>query len=473
MHTDALVEERARVLCEGEALFSRGRLGVKPLLYAPFENGVVVGETYGEIFSTGLVPRRWREEALLDFLSVGTVVFPDGATFFDGVYEVPPGCDLKVSGSRMTVVVREPIPDPSEELGEEALPLLRERLTEALGKSLKGAGLSLSGGLDSTALAAAWARRGKPRCFIYGAPDSDDRELALETAEALGVEPFLYEPEGGVGQEELREMLRILEIPVHIPGGPLPQFRLLASMAERGVKTVLSGQGGDELFCGYPWHFPPAMKRLAERDPETASKFQTLHEERPPFGPLDLRLSRRQFTRTSSWVTLNDGGACQALGLSRDEVAERPGVRWFAADLADWVDLRRHGLTGRSLRYLLHYDHRLVNHFGFEGRAPFLEGGLVDLISRFRLEFLYGGGLLKYPLRRLFPEVPERVRFHTRKSGFWHSGPGLPDFRSEVRRLMESTVLGDLVVCPEMVERMSPAALWRFFSAGTLMEMDA
>jgi asparagine synthetase B (glutamine-hydrolysing) len=469
MPMESFTEGEALVLRNGKRSFSRDRLGVEPMLYAPFPGGVVVGKTYGEIFATELVPRRWRKEALLDFLSVGTVSFPEGETFFEGVYEVPPGCDLKVSGSQVDVAVRATLPLPLEELGEEALPLLRERIMEALAGPPEEAGLCLSGGLDSTSLAAAWARQGNPRCFIYGMPGSIDRELALETAEALGIEPFLLEPNVGVGLEELREMLRALEIPVHIPGGPLPQFRLLSAMADRGVKTVLSGQGGDELFCGYPWHFPLAMKKLAIRDPKKAENLRALHEKRPPFAPMDLRLSRRQFTRTSSWVTLSDGGACKALGLTREEVAERRGVRSFAANLADWEALRHHGLMARSLRYLLHYDHRLTRHFGLKGRAPFLEDGLVDLVSRFRLDFLYDDGLLKYPLRRLFPEVPERVRFHTRKTGFWHNGPGLPDFRPEVRRLLQHTALGDLIVRPDEVERMSPAALWRFFSAGVLM----
>ncbi len=461
------------ILHGGEARFSRDRLGIEPLLYAPICGGVVLGKTYEDLFATGLVPKRPRREALIDFLSVGAVVFPGGTTFFEGVFEVPPGHDLHVSKGKTSVEEREPLPDATEELGEEMLPLLRERLAEALGEELEDAALCLSGGLDSSSVAAAWAGRGRPLCFVYGAPGARDRELALETAAALGVPPVLFEPKETTTLEELREMLRVLEIPIHIPGGPLPQFRLLSAIAGAGARIVLSGQGGDELFCGYPWHFPLAMKKLRERDPETASRLEALHEASPPFGPMELRLTRRNFTRTASWVNLNDGGGCAALGLSREEAATREGVRFFAADLDDWDALRRHGLTGRSLRYLLHYDHRLANHFGLEGRSPLLADGIVDLVSRLRLDFLYGEGLLKYPLRRLFPEVPESVRLQTRKTGFWHNSPGMPDFRAELSRLLETTALGDLTVAPGAVEKMSPEARWRFFCAGTFLEANA
>ena len=101
-----------------------------------------------------------------------------------------------------------------------------------------------------------------------------------------------------------------------------------------------------------------------------------------------------------------------------------------------------------------------------------LSDRMADLVFRFRLDFLYGQGLLKYPLRLLFPELPEALRFHPRKTGFWHNGPRLPDFRPEVRRLLATTALSDLVVCPEAVETMAPGTRWRFFSAGVLLETN-
>ena len=460
------------ILRDADAVFPRSRLGIEPLLYAPFDGGVVLGRTYEDIFRTGLIPKRWRTESLVDFLAVGTVIFPDGNTFFEGIYETPPGHDLRITGTKLSVIPRDLLPEAVEELGPEAVPILREKVVEALAGTPEGAGLCLSGGLDSSAVAAAWTRIGRPRCFIYGAPGSMDRELALETARALGVEPFVLEPKK-VTLEEVKGMFHALETPVHGLGTPLPLLRLFTAMAGEGVKIVLSGQGGDELFCGYAWHFPLAMKKLRERDPEEAARLEAIHEKNPPYGRMDLRLIRRHFTRTSSWVTLNDGGACAALGLTREDASERNSVRWFAPDFEDWDVLRRHDLTVRTLRYLLHYDHRLAYHLGLEARSPLLDDGVVDLVSRFRLDFLYGEGLLKHPIRHLFPEIPEKVRFNTRKTGFWYHASSLPDMRPEVRRMVETTPLGRLVAKPEALQAMNQVALYRFFSLGTLMESNS
>ena len=448
---------------------SRDLLGTLPLLFAPSEEGVFLGRRYGALFARG-IPRRWNRESLTDFLAAGAVVFPGGRTFFEGIFEVPPGHDLTVTGDRFEVTRREDLPEAREDLGEEGLALLREALTEALGDPGEEGGLCLSGGLDSGALAAAWATRGTPRCFLYDSGSSPDGILARATAEALGTEPEIVPSSGPATLEELRHLLRVLEIPSHIPGAPLPQYRLLEALARRGVRRVLSGQGGDEVLCGYPWHFPLAMAKLGQRDPSAARRLEALHDQSPPFPPLELRMVRRCFTRTASWVALNDGGACALLGLSREEAANREGIRSFSPDLPDWDALRRHGLTGRSLRYLLHYDHRLTSHFGLTGQAPFLAGPVVALAARFRLETLYEEGRLKAPLRRIFPELPPSVRDQSAKTGFWHSGPALPDLRPEVRRLLRTTPLGDLAARPEAVENLNQGTLWRFFGVGTLLE---
>jgi asparagine synthetase B (glutamine-hydrolysing) len=65
----------------------------------------------------------------------------------------------------------------------------------------------------------------------------------MQIANALKIEPYIFNPESEVIQSELEKMLKVLEIPVHIPLGPLPQFRLFKEMARQGIRTVYSGQG--------------------------------------------------------------------------------------------------------------------------------------------------------------------------------------------------------------------------------------
>jgi len=166
------------------------------------------------------------------------------------------------------------------------------------------------------------------------------------------------------------------------------------------------------------------------------------------------------------------GGASSVIGMSREEIAQRKGVRFFAPDLKNWEELRRHELSVRTLPYLLHYDYRLASYFGLSSCSPFLDGDVVDLVSRFSIDFLYKEGFLKYPLRRLFEKVPEKVRYFTKKRGFWHSSPTLPDLTGEVQRMVRCGEFKNFIAHPEFITKIKSFALWRFFVLGTLMERD-
>ena len=331
--------EGVRIFRNQETRIPQSLPGITPILYAPFPEGVLVAQSYGELFATKLVPKRWREEALLDFLAAGTVVFPEGKTFFEGVFEVPPGYDLHISGNKAFVTLRENLPEPREELGEEALPLLRKELLRAAEEIPEKAGLCLSGGLDSTALAAAWARTGSPRCFLYATSETPDKELALKASRALEIEPFILKAASKVSLEELKDMLGILEIPLHIPLGPLPQFRLLEAMKKDGVSTVYSGQGGDELFCGYPWHFPLAMKKArppgsgkSRRLGKAASGISSL---RPSgIAPYEAKLyPHRKLGNSERWRRLPCSGAyARRGGTTLRSAIFRGGLRHLGRD---------------------------------------------------------------------------------------------------------------------------------------------
>ncbi len=181
--------------------------------------------------------------------------------------------------------------------------------------------------------------------------------------------------------DELKE-LTILAIPGHIPGAPFRSSGSDAGDGPRWSEDRCQRPGGRRTLCGYPGTFLLAMKKLRNRDPEGGEAGSAPRRASPIRSCGAADDAALFYPGRSSVVTLNDGGgACEALGLTRG--VRRPncgGRRFFAADLEDWDLLRRHGLTGRSLRYLLHYDHRLARHFGVEGRAPLLSRSVVDLV---------------------------------------------------------------------------------------------
>jgi asparagine synthase (glutamine-hydrolysing) len=170
------------------------------------------------------------------------------------------------------VEFRAPVPDdvPDEvdppDVPEEPTPdglrtLIRERLTAAVEREMMAdvpVGVFLSGGLDSSLIAAIAAERARANgqtlhSFAVGTADSPDLAAARTVAEHLGTEHHerIYEP------DELQELLlRVIHsIESYDPSlvrSALPNY-LLAELASRTVKVVLTGEGADELFGGYEY----------------------------------------------------------------------------------------------------------------------------------------------------------------------------------------------------------------------------
>jgi len=114
-------------------------------------------------------------------------------------------------------------------------------------------GLLLSGGMDSSSLALAANKTGVPlRAYnlAYEDPDFDESPIASRLADYLGMEMEVIPFSGQSLREELEEALAAMDQPFGDPSF-LPTYQLSRSVAKKG-KVVLGGDGGDEIFYGYP-----------------------------------------------------------------------------------------------------------------------------------------------------------------------------------------------------------------------------
>ena len=155
---------------------------------------------------------------------------------------------------------------------------LRQVLTEAVGMHTMGEmqwGVLLSGGLDSSIIAALAARPQLPS-FAIGLADSPDLQAAAEVAAGLGLvhHSVTFTVEEGV--QALSEVIFHLEtFDVTTIRASVPMFLLGRYIRQQGVQMVLSGEGSDEMFAGYLYfHRAPSARALYE---ETVAKLQQLH----------------------------------------------------------------------------------------------------------------------------------------------------------------------------------------------------
>src|SRR5262249_33108168 len=160
-----------------------------------------------------------------------------------------------------------PRPD-AEEAGEEILSRLRASVRNRTICDVPW-GTFLSGGIDSslvTALAVeASSTPVKTFAIGFDQPSYDERAHALAGAQALGTEHHELVLRSTEAQELLPEVARIFDEPF-ADASSLPAV-LLSRLAREHVTVALSGDGGDELFCGYPTQTAHTAAELYRRLP--------------------------------------------------------------------------------------------------------------------------------------------------------------------------------------------------------------
>ncbi len=465
---------------------ARDRFGIKPLYYAPLagDGGIVIASEFRGVHASGLVPRRWNERAVQAFLCAGVNKVGETATFFDGVSELPPGSVLEISRGKIAMEPYYRLPAAGRsDGGGENLDELRRLFVEVTRLHLRSArevGTCMSGGLDSTNIASAIHKVlgddvNRFKAFTLGTAGRIDFDLARLASKTIGFRHFTMAAPKTVGLPDLVDMIIACETPNHT-WGPINQYLLLRYIRNvHDVHVLLNGQGGDEVFSGYAWFYPVLERRIRQLSgPEQAKILRASHFGRPPYPLFMLESFHQTFFSRRKWIESFDGGALAVLGLSTDEVLEWEPVNYYLNDELDWPEFREREFYRRELQYLLRHEDRLAMWFSIESRVPFLDHTFVEQVSRLHPGILIRDGYLKYPLRVLFDDLPEEVRFNVVKNGFWEDYSSLSCFGDVARRAVRRcAALSGLVRDDRLIENLSMAALWRFFQMAVLFDASS
>lgn len=161
-------------------------------------------------------------------------------------------------------------PSVSAEIGEEhrALEAYHNALVDAVRKRVEGQrriGVIFSGGVDSVLIARLAQRLGaEVRCYTSGLAGSADVEQSRLAADALGLPLEVSELDAGLLERELPAVLTAIESANHLQVDvAIPIFFAVRRAAQDGIRVMLTGQGADELFAGYPW-YPDILEKSGE-----------------------------------------------------------------------------------------------------------------------------------------------------------------------------------------------------------------
>jgi len=440
MFAFALWDARRRRL-----LLVRDRLGIKPLYWAKVGGTLLFASEIKAILASGLVEARANELALPELL--GTRYVSGDETLFTGIRKLLPGHRLVFEAGRITIGQYWDIPheEPADapvrsdaDWTAQFKALLEESVRLRLMADVP-LGMFLSGGLDSSAIAAIMARQiDRPlQTFSVAFAERAFSELtwSREVAQAIGA----VRHEVVVGADDFFGALPRLvwheDEPIAHPSS-VPLY-FVSKLAREHVTVVLTGEGSDELLAGYGryprallnWRFarawatvaPKAVRhwfaeRVTTRLPGRAGRYARrsfLGMETTPeatffdnFAAMPLRVQRGLMSEHLRPFVTSD----RAYGVSRqwlDQAASRP---WLERVL--YADMKTY------LVELLMKQDQMSMAASIESRVPFLDHRLVEFAATMPSSLKLSGWTTKRVLREAARDLLPKSILERPKMGF-------------------------------------------------------
>jgi asparagine synthase (glutamine-hydrolysing) len=419
---------RRRLLCAVD------QSGIKPFFWTEAGGIFAFASEPKALLALPSAPRRVNgPRAVLFLLSLVDQV--DAETLFHGVHRLLPGHALAIEGRSRPAIWRWWHPkriEPPRTMSD-ADAQFRELLRDSIRIRFRAdvpVGINLSGGLDSTGLvctAADMAARGELslphglRTFTATTRDPEINEgpVASSVAKLCGATSFTVEPTGdALSGDDLAKLVMHQDEPF----GNLStymQFCVARRVRESGTVVVLSGQGPDELFSGYSWHYPYVWRDLFARGRLLAAGREVFSALRhgTVSGPSLLgyaayawapSVRRRRYVGRIGGFLSSDAPMDGGLELLERTFKRADGRREFEREVET---------TG--LPALLRYEDRNSMTFSIESRLPYLDPRIIDLAYSLPSWMKIRSGWSKAVLRgALEGVVPREVLWSRRKLGF-------------------------------------------------------
>ncbi len=447
-----------------QLLIARDRVGKKPLFYYADAARFAFASEIKALAQHPDIPLEVDPASFPAFFMYGYV--PTPATFYRHIWKLPPGHRLLMGADRRVRLeeywsLPAPTPSPRHVLSEEdAIRRLRELLTAAVHRRLIAdvpLGAFLSGGIDSSIIVGLMSQLTDEPVRTFSIGFSGDRRfdetryarLVAERFHTIHTE-FVVEPSS----------IRLIEELVWHHDGPfgdssaVPTY-LLSRLTRQHVTVALNGDGGDELFAGYPRFYATMLSermpmwvrqrlgRLLQRLPDRDGHPSISHRLRKLGDSLDLPFAER-FTRWSS-VCFRD------LPFLFAEQQDGEAIRQPLAALHPHLERCRDASPLTQLLYLnfrmyllddllVKMDRCSMAH-GLEARSPFLDRDLIEFMATLPDHQKLRGTRTKVLLRRAYADFLPSSILTRGKQGF--GAPFGTWFRGEL-----GTYLSDILLSP-------------------------
>lgn len=433
-----------------QLLLSRDRMGQKPLYYhrdgaslifASEIKGILKGA--GKRFDPNLpVVAKHLRQSLLD---------AQDETFFTGILSLPAGHNMLLDLSEPGLPFEHrrywTIPVDKMWTGgiDELAAAMRETLIDSVRIQLRSdvpVGVLLSGGLGSSSIAAAMRHilgKGVPIQAFSAISDepafNEERHVdTISTFLDCTTHKLNWRPSGD-------EAFRLLEEMTWFNDEPLGDFSsiyhhlLMRAARDRGITVMLSGNGDDEIFCGYKKYLGFHLQTLLRQ-----GRLPTAARVAMEFWQRGTVFRQLNWSEASRYVPGLGGNAASTLGPRlRDFRPEKLGL-----GRATLVQRQCDDILRLSMPTQLHYEDRMSMACSREVRLPFLDHRLVEMAVPLATDLKLRDGWQKWVWRRAMQDMlPEAIAWRRDKLGF--ANPQSLWLKRELAGSMRSLLSGDLL----------------------------
>lgn len=429
----------------GELILARDRIGKKPLYYWYEDGNLVFASELKPIMTHPDFQRKINDKVLARYMFQQYIISPD--TIFENVYKLEPGTYLTYKDGTINKTKYWDIFDIYEKQSAnpvtdyaEAKEELKRLLTEAVKKRMIAdvpLGTFLSGGYDSSLITAiAQSISSEPvKTFTIGFGDKEynEAEYAKEVARHLGTN----HTERYISEEEMFELVESVPKYFDEPMADSSQIptMLVSALAREKVTVAISGDGGDEFYCGYNVYSKLAKaQKLDGLGVMTNSVCNALHikgtglYEKIPFGVRAIsensdkltksQLSSMHYLDTAKKMVLcKDGLPCK-YEIEGDIKAKNWQIKRMLVDMKTYLpDDIMCKVDRASMKYSL------------ESRSPILDKEVMEFSYRIPHEFKYKDGCKKAILKDIAYDYIPKEMLERPKKGFsvpldkWMRGP--------------------------------------------------
>jgi asparagine synthase (glutamine-hydrolysing) len=473
----------------------RDRLGVKPLAFVKLKQGIAFASTVRALRAAGLVGEL-DSKSVAEFLKFGFV--SDQRSIYQGAEKVPAATIMEWSaqGTKQTAywslsIAEESSPLPFRKAVEETERLFLESVAIRLHADVP-IGALLSGGIDSSLVC--WAIKtlgGNIKAYTVGTPGDlwDETASATATAKTHGIDHQVV-PMSALDQVEAEDLVTAYAEPFASASalGMLRVSRVVASEA----KVLLTGDGGDDVFLGYPrYRHLWLTGHLSRCLPRTVKKcWEAVRGHVPRVGP--LRRGAALLDYATDHLDSFFGNAHEFASTANDTLwGER--LRDSLSDARQSIGIQAEEALARLLQwelktrfvgeYLTKVDGATM-HYALEARSPFLDHALWEFAATLPFGVRLHQGQLKAILRHLARTKIGMTTALRRKRGFgipvqrWLVGRWRPAFEASFRDSIldrEGWIRADIVLQELSVAAQhgsAPELMWYLFVLESWMKHE-